>query len=51
MGVGEKTGKGWREMEFYPWRGSRRGLCRGRLADWTGRSDGGAEGLWCREDH
>lgn len=28
-----KSGKGWEEMEFYPWRGARRGLCRGRLAD------------------
>lgn len=31
---------GWREMEFYPWRGAGRGLTRARLAD-HGRSDGG----------
>lgn len=39
-GAGEPGGGGWREMEFYPWRGAGRGLTRARLAD-HGKSDGG----------
>lgn len=39
-GAGEPVGGGWREMEFYPWRGAGRGLMRARLAD-HGKSDGG----------
>lgn len=42
MGVGEKSGKGWREMEFYPWRGARRGLWR---ADWLTDPEGLREKL------
>lgn len=39
VGVGKRGGRGWREMEFYPWRGAGRGLTGARLAD-HGKSDG-----------
>lgn len=50
-GGGEEEWKGLEGNGILSLEGSKEGPLWGRLADWTGRSDGGAEGPWCRADH